>query len=208
MARAKKQPQELGRCASCLRPLAQPARGRRRSYCSSACRQIAYRGRQDGERKRRLVTLVQADARAWLPSLPSESVDLVLTDPPYHFSRGETYFRQWFTELDDSEWQPILGELYRLLRPNRHAYLFSDDRARPLFDRAAEAAGFRRHPPLIWTRTGSDLAPRPGARATSTSFGTRRALALGTTETAPTSSAPVAPIAATRPRSRSPPSGS
>jgi len=152
MVRAKKQPQELGRCASCLGPLSQPARGRRRSYCSNPCRQLAYRSRQDQVRKHRLVTLVRADARAWLPSLPSESVDLVLTDPPYHFSRGETYFRDWFTELDDSEWQPILGELYRLLRPDRHAYLFSDDRARPLFDQAAEAAGFRRHPPLIWDK--------------------------------------------------------
>lgn len=33
------------RCAACTQPIAQPTRGRRRSYCSPACRQQAYRDR-------------------------------------------------------------------------------------------------------------------------------------------------------------------
>ena len=152
MTCAPKMAEEEGRCPSCLGRLSQPARGRRRSYCSDACRQLAYRERKDGARKRGLVTLVQADARIWLPTLPSESVDLVVTDPPYFFRRGSTYFRDWFEEIEDSEWEQIFSELYRLLKPDRHAYVFSDDRARPLFDQAAEAAGYRRHPPLIWDK--------------------------------------------------------
>jgi site-specific DNA-methyltransferase (adenine-specific) len=152
MARAPSKAEEETRCPSCLGQLSQPARGRRRCYCSRACRQLAYRERNDHERRRRLVKLVRADARVWLPTLPPESVDLVLTDPPYCFTRGGTYFRDWFSELGDSEWEPIFCELSRLLRPNTHAYVFCDDRARPLFDQAAEAAGFRRHPPLIWDK--------------------------------------------------------
>ncbi|MGD0272783.1 MAG: site-specific DNA-methyltransferase [Gaiellaceae bacterium] len=152
MAKTRSESKGQKRCPSCLGPLSQPARGRRRSYCSNACRQIAYRARKDGERRRRLIKLVRADARVWLPTLPSESVDLVVTDPPYSFHRGSTYFRDWFEELEDSEWEQIFSELYRLLKPDRHTYVFSDDRVRPLFDQAAEAAGFRRHPPLIWDK--------------------------------------------------------
>jgi site-specific DNA-methyltransferase (adenine-specific) len=150
--RAASADSEAGRCPHCRRPLAQPARGRRRRYCSHACRQSAYRRRRDGEQQRRLVALVEADARLWLPQLPDASVDLIVTDPPYRFQRGTTYFRDWFPDLDDHEWQPIFHQLYRILRPNRHAYVFCDDRTRPLFDEAANAAGFRRHPPLIWDK--------------------------------------------------------
>jgi hypothetical protein len=32
-----------------------------------------------------------------LARMASESVDLVVTDPPYQFARGSTYFRTWFT---------------------------------------------------------------------------------------------------------------
>ena len=45
--------------------------------------------------------LVQADARELLASLPEESVDLIVTDPPYVFDRGDTHFREWFAELPD-----------------------------------------------------------------------------------------------------------
>jgi site-specific DNA-methyltransferase (adenine-specific) len=143
---------EPARCRSCPQPLVQPARGRRRRYCSHACRQAAYRRRRDGERQRAFVRLVEADARLWLPTLASASADLIVTDPPYRFQRGQTYFRVWFEELRDDEWPVIFSELFRILKPNRHAYVFCDDRVRPLFDAAAAEAGFRRHRPLIWDK--------------------------------------------------------
>ena len=34
-------------------------------------------------------------------------------DPPYHFDRGGTYFRNWFPELSDDAWPPIFAQLYR-----------------------------------------------------------------------------------------------
>jgi site-specific DNA-methyltransferase (adenine-specific) len=101
------------------------------------------------------VRLVEADARKFLPALPDESVDLIVTDPPYRFERGRTYFRNWFTELEDSEWLAIFGELYRVLKEDTHCYVFSDRRTKPIFDVAARAAGFRLHHPLTWTSSGS-----------------------------------------------------
>ena len=92
------------RCPVCRRPLDQPQRGRHRRYCSHACRQVAYRERKTGLRQRGLVHLVEADARDFLATLPDQSVDLIVTDPPYRFERGKTYFRRWFADLEDEEW--------------------------------------------------------------------------------------------------------
>jgi len=144
-------------CAACGRPLAQPARGRRRRHCSHACRQVAYRRRRDGEQRRRLVTLVEADAREFLRSLPAESVDLVVTDPPYRFARGATYFREWYDDLPDEVWPEILGELHRVLRPDRHAYVFCDRRTQPIFAAAASGAGFRVADTLVWDKESVGL---------------------------------------------------
>jgi hypothetical protein len=68
------------------------------------------------------VRLVEADARQLLAQLPAHSIDLILTDPPYQFDRGGTYFRQWFTELPDEEWPAIFAQLHRVLASPVHAY--------------------------------------------------------------------------------------
>lgn len=140
------------RCRSCSGPLRQPARGRRRSFCSHACRQRAHRRRLGEGQQRRLVELVEADARLWLPTLPGESVDLVLTDPPYRFERSAGRFQHWFAEIADEEWPVVFAELYRILCPDRHAYVFADRRVLPLFEEAAAQAGFRVRGALVWDK--------------------------------------------------------
>ncbi len=152
---ARKAPKE--RCPICKRALHHPGVGRRRSFCSNACRQVAYRRRKGEGLKRNLVRLVQADAREFLASLPDESVDLIVTDPPYAFERGGTHFREWFAELPDEVWPEILAELYRVLGHDRHAYLFCDWRTQRLFEDAAEDAGFRVHRPLVWDKLSPAL---------------------------------------------------
>lgn len=140
------------RCPICKRALRQPSVGRRKRYCSHACRQAAHRRSKGEGQKRRLLRLVRADARDFLASLPEESVDLVVTDPPYAFDRGSTYFREWFEELPDEAWPEVFGELYRVLASDSHAYVFADRRIRPIFEAAAKAARFRLHHALIWDK--------------------------------------------------------
>lgn len=89
--------------------------------------------------------------------LPAGCVDLVLTDPPYRFARGGTYFRRWFAELDDDQWPAIFAELHRVLARAAHAYVFCDARAKPIFDQAAQAAGFHVRTPLIWDKLSIGL---------------------------------------------------
>lgn len=140
------------RCPVCKKAIRHPGVGRRKRYCSNACKQIAYRHRKGERQKRRLVRLVQADVREFLAGLPEESVDLIVTDPPYVFDRGSTYFPEWFEELPDEAWPDIFSELHRVLATNCHAYVFADRRIRPIFEAAAEAAGFRVHQALIWDK--------------------------------------------------------
>jgi site-specific DNA-methyltransferase (adenine-specific) len=101
--------------------------------------------------------LVQADARELLASLPDEGINLIVTDPPYAFDRGDTHFREWFAELPDEVWPEIVAELYRVLREDAHAYLFCDWRIQRLFEDAAEKAGFRVHRPIVWDKLSPAL---------------------------------------------------
>lgn len=155
--RAKRRENPRGRCAVCKKAFRQPSVGRPGRYCSNACRQVAYRRRKGEGFERGLVRLYEADARAFLATLPDESVDLIITDPPYVFDRGQTHFREWFAELPDEAWPQILGELHRVLRKDAHAYVLCDWRTQRIFEDAAQTVGFRVRRPLVWDKLSPAL---------------------------------------------------
>lgn len=85
---------------------------------------------QPGEQGRVLVS----DAFELLRSLPDESVDLLITDPPYeslqlHRARGTTtrLTTNWFATVPNERLPELFREAYRVLRPDRHFYLFCDE---------------------------------------------------------------------------------
>ena len=78
--------------------------------------------------------VVVRDAFALLASLPDASVDLVITDPPYqslelHRARGTTtrLTTNWFATVPDEKLPELLAQVARVLRPDRHFYLFCDE---------------------------------------------------------------------------------
>lgn len=78
--------------------------------------------------------VVVSDAFELLRTLGDESVDLVLTDPPYeslelHRSRGTTtrLTTNWFATVPDTRLPELLASVYRVLRRDRHFYLFCDE---------------------------------------------------------------------------------
>ena len=78
--------------------------------------------------------VVVSDAFDLLRSLAPESVDLVVTDPPYeslqiHRARGTTtrLTTNWFTTVPNERLPELLREVYRVLRSDRHFYLFCDE---------------------------------------------------------------------------------
>jgi len=78
--------------------------------------------------------VVISDAFELLKSLAPESVDLVVTDPPYeslqiHRARGTTtrLTTNWFVTVPNQRLPELLREVARVLRGDRHFYLFCDE---------------------------------------------------------------------------------
>ena len=103
------------------------------------------------------VAIYHSDCRWLLPGLASESVDLLLTDPPY------PSLRRWegigttgrmgmgkkgsnaddpsklFDTISNDDIPPLLTEFHRLLKPGRHAVVMSDDDTLPFILHAVGA---------------------------------------------------------------------
>lgn len=72
------------------------------------------------------VTLWEGCATRVLPVLPSASVDLILTDPPYFGVKDDDWDNQWATADDFLSWiGGLCAEFRRVLKPNGSLYLFA-----------------------------------------------------------------------------------
>ena len=119
----------------------------------------------DGPAVSKTFHLAQSDAVAWLRALPSESVDLVVTDPPYeslekHRAIGTTTrlkhskssSNDWFAIFPNARFPELFAEVYRVLRRNSHFYLFCDPETMFVAKPEGEKAGFKFWKPLIWDK--------------------------------------------------------
>jgi len=73
------------------------------------------------------MSLINADCLEFLKTLQSESVDLVLTDPPYFigYDGGKGWDSQWESEKQYLDWcQQWSEECVRILKPNRMMIVF------------------------------------------------------------------------------------
>ena len=111
------------------------------------------------------VILRRADAVEWLRELADASVDLIVTDPPYeslekHRAVGTTTrlkhskssSNDWFDIFPNDRFEDLFVELYRVLKRNRHFYLFCDQETMFVAKPIAERAGFRFWKPLVWDK--------------------------------------------------------
>jgi site-specific DNA-methyltransferase (adenine-specific) len=109
--------------------------------------------------------LYKSDAISWLRDLPNESVDLIVTDPPYeslekHRAIGTTTrlkhskasSNNWFEIFPNARFGELFTECYRVLKKNRHFYLFCDQETMFVAKPIAETSGFRFWKPLIWDK--------------------------------------------------------
>ncbi len=110
-------------------------------------------------------TLTRMDAVTWLSSLPSSSIDLVITDPPYeslekHRAIGTTTrlkhskasSNDWFTVFPNARFPELFREVYRVLKKNSHFYLFCDAETAFVAKPVGESCGFKFWKPLIWDK--------------------------------------------------------
>lgn len=109
--------------------------------------------------------LGHGDAVAWLRALPSGSVDLLITDPPYeslekHRAIGTTTrlkhskasSNAWFEIFPNTRFPELFAEVHRVLKKNAHFYLYCDPETMFVAKPLAEAAGFKFWKPLIWDK--------------------------------------------------------
>lgn len=109
--------------------------------------------------------LNQYDAVEWLRTLPDNSVDLVITDPPYeslekHRSIGTTTrlknskssSNAWFPIFPNDRFEELFSEIYRVMKNNTHFYLFCDSETMFVAKPIAESVGFKFWKPIIWDK--------------------------------------------------------
>lgn len=109
--------------------------------------------------------LACGDAVDWLRTLPPDSADLVVTDPPYeslekHRARGTTTrlshskasSNDWFVVFPNDRFAELFVEIHRVMRRNAHFYLFCDAETMFVAKPLAEAAGLRFWKPLVWDK--------------------------------------------------------
>ena len=112
-----------------------------------------------------LFELAALDAVNWLRELPTESVDLVVTDPAYeslekHRAVGTTTrlkhskssSNDWFRVFPNERFGELFVEVFRVLKPDTHFYLFCDAETMFIAKPEAERAGFKFWKPLVWDK--------------------------------------------------------
>lgn len=109
--------------------------------------------------------LSRRDAVAWLGDLPSESVDLVITDPPYEslekyraigtttrLKHSKSSSNDWFSIFPNARFPELFQQVYRVLKKNAHFYLYCDPETMFVAKPLAEAVGFKFWKPLVWDK--------------------------------------------------------
>ncbi|ELL4640364.1 TPA: site-specific DNA-methyltransferase [Escherichia coli] len=73
--------------------------------------------------------LINADCLEFIQTLPENSVDLIVTDPPYFKVKPEGWDNQWTGDEDYLKWlDQCLAQFWRVLKPAGSLYLFCGHR--------------------------------------------------------------------------------
>lgn len=109
--------------------------------------------------------LYEYEAIELLKLIPEESIDLVITDPPYEslekhrkigtttrLKQSKASSNTWFKIFPNYLFPELLHEIYRILKKNSHFYLFCDQETAFIIKPEAEKAGFKFWKPLIWDK--------------------------------------------------------
>ncbi len=117
------------------------------------------------------------DAIDWLKTLPPESVDLIVTDPPYeslekHRAKGTTTrlkvskasSNEWFEIFPNERFEEFVEEVFRVLKKNAHFYLFCDQETMFAIKPIAENAGFKFWKPIVWDKVAIGMGYHYRAR--------------------------------------------
>src|SRR5262245_61582459 len=95
---------------------------------------------------------MHADAVTLLPVFPAESVDFVLTDPPYLVGYRPRDGRRCGADSNDYWLRPVFKELFRILKPNSLCATFYGWPQIDRFMAVWKEVGFRPVSHLVWRK--------------------------------------------------------
>ena len=110
--------------------------------------------------------IYNADCTVAMKELPSECIDMVLTDPPYNIAFSSQHRKDKFEvipndDLPDEEFEKLLAtyfaECYRILKPDTFLITFMRWSTVPFFERTIKAAGFTIKAMPIWVKNNFGL---------------------------------------------------
>jgi site-specific DNA-methyltransferase (adenine-specific) len=100
-------------------------------------------------------TILQGDCIQAMRKMPANSVDFILTDPPYQVNYRDRSGRSIQNDADASWLKPAMQEAYRVLKQNRVAIMFYGWTKVDAFFEAWKGAGFRPVGHLVFRKTYS-----------------------------------------------------
>jgi len=107
----------------------------------------------------KLNTIACMDCLEYLKGLPNNSVDLVVTDPPYNISQKQDlvydgrHIRKNFGDWDYGfDPVPVMKELKRVLKPTGQIYVFCSTEQIAIYMRIFQESWFFRNL-LVWSKT-------------------------------------------------------
>ncbi len=105
------------------------------------------------------------DAVEWLRLFEDGCCDLLITDPPYEslekyrsigtttrLKRTGPHGEGWFAIFPNERFPELLAEIYRVMQPNSHFYLFCDQATMWVIKPIAEAVGFKFWKSIVWDK--------------------------------------------------------
>lgn len=123
-----------------------------------------------------------ADAVDGLRGIAAESVDLIVTDPPYEslekwrnmgtttrLAKSKQSSNEWFPTVPNSYFKPFFAECHRVLTRDTHMYVMCDEDTADALKPMIRAAGFSLRKSVIWHKVGKlehVSCPRCGTHVT------------------------------------------
>lgn len=107
------------------------------------------------------IDLIKGDCFILNEQIPDESIDLIVTDPPYGMSFQSSHRKVKHEKIENDsnlEWLPNwFDSQYRLLKNDSHAYVFCSFHFVDKFKQSDEKSGFTVKNILIWHKNNTGM---------------------------------------------------
>lgn len=105
------------------------------------------------------VKLLKGDCLELMKGIPDESIDAVITDPPYNISRGNRFASMGRSGIDFGEWDkgfdqvPYLNEVFRILKMGGTAVIFNSQQNVGLLNQYADEHNLLFKDVVYWVKS-------------------------------------------------------